>query len=29
VGAVVLARLVDDPKLADRILRAAKESAAD
>lgn len=28
VGAVVLARLVDDPKLADRILRAARESAS-
>jgi hypothetical protein len=29
VGAVVLARLVDDPKLADRILRAARESASE
>jgi TetR/AcrR family transcriptional repressor of nem operon len=28
VGAVVLARLVDDPKLAERILRAARESHA-
>lgn len=29
VGAVVLARLVDDSKLAERILRAARESIAD
>ncbi|MBK6695912.1 MAG: TetR/AcrR family transcriptional regulator [Myxococcales bacterium] len=29
VGAVVLARLVDDPKLADRLLRAARASAPD
>ena len=29
VGAVVLARLVDDPKLADRILRSARESASE
>jgi TetR/AcrR family transcriptional regulator, transcriptional repressor for nem operon len=28
VGAIVLARLVDDPKLADRILRAARERAS-
>lgn len=29
VGAVVLARLVDDPKLAERILSSARKSASD